>query len=103
MLNLTAEQIDTQADAIVAAGDQGFGEVQSTIYTMLGGGMLAHSAITQPGHFYIDSRVGRLGYPKRAILQAVSILERAAAKRGVVGANRAIPDYRAFRLNLGVF
>jgi len=56
--------------------------LQVEIYVMCGGGMLGHFGATQPADFYIDSRVGRLPYPKRVIYQAVEMLKALAIKLG---------------------
>lgn len=44
------------------------------VHTMIGGGMLANFAVTQPKEFYIDARVGKLPYKNRSICQAVAVL-----------------------------
>jgi len=50
---------------------------------MCGGGFLGHFAAEQPSVFYIDSRVGRLPYSRRAIEQAVAVLVELAKKAGL--------------------
>lgn len=47
---------------------------QMFVYTMCGGGFLGGTAAEQPDQFHIDSRVGRLPYNKKEILQAVKVL-----------------------------
>jgi hypothetical protein len=49
-------------------------EARAVVYAMIGGGFLGRTAICWPQEFYIDSRVDRLPYSRRAILQAVKIL-----------------------------
>lgn len=51
-----------------------FLQLQTAVYVMCGGGHLGSFAASQPQDFYIDSRVGKLPYSKRAILQAVAVL-----------------------------
>ena len=48
--------------------------LQVAVYVMIGGRMLGQFAAEQPEDFYIDSRVGKLKYNKRSILQAVQVL-----------------------------
>ena len=58
-------------------------QLRVLIYTMVGGSLLGDSAITQPADFYIDSRVGKLPYPKRQIMAAVALLHAMAVKLGL--------------------
>lgn len=48
--------------------------IQIMLYVMCGGGMLGKFAITNPANFYIDTRVGKLPYKKKDIIQTVHIL-----------------------------
>ena len=73
-------------------------QTEVAIFTMIGGGFLGASAVNQPAEFYIDSRVGRLPYSKRAILQAVEILAQARRFAG-----RGEEAHSINLLNLGVF
>ena len=57
--------------------------LQTAVYVMCGGGMLGTFAAEQPGNFYIDTRVGRLPYPKKAIYQVVKTLCTHAIKFGL--------------------
>lgn len=58
-------------------------DLQISIYTMCGGGFLGKSAASQPKDFYIDLRVGKLPYSKKAILQAVKVLSIYAEELGL--------------------
>lgn len=99
VLKLSDEAIEKQAE-IIAKTDCGLAMLQTSIYAMIGGGMLASFAIRQPADFYIDDRVGGLAYPKKAIMQAVRILEHTAKQ---LGHNpHEVPDM-TMHLNLGVF
>lgn len=60
--------------------------------------ILAHSAVEQPADFYIDTRVGKLRYPKRAILKAVAILARVAKNAGLDPHHLKAPRALNFRL-----
>lgn len=51
---------------------------QIILHTMLGGGMLGRDAMTNPATFYIDKRVGRLPYTRKAIQAQVTKLARLA-------------------------
>lgn len=57
--------------------------LQTAVYVMCGGGFLGRMAAEQPFDFYIDDRVSRLPYSKRAILQAVSVLAALATGLGI--------------------
>ena len=48
--------------------------LQVAVYVMCGGGQLGLIAAERPADFYIDQRVGRLPYGKKAIEQAVDCL-----------------------------
>jgi hypothetical protein len=65
-------------------------QLQHTIKVMLGGGFLASAGANQPADFYIDSRVGRLRYPKRNIIGTVRMLAELAKRAGINP--HAIPD-----------
>ena len=62
---------------------ESIGALQVTIYTMCGGGFLGRFAAEQPASFYIDDRVGKLPYPKKAIYQAVAVLKKLAMATGM--------------------
>lgn len=66
---------------------------QMFVFTMCGGGLLGRSAAEQPDEFYIDSRVGRLPYPKKEILQAVKVL---AILAKVMGLHKKLPQLPFF-------
>lgn len=51
---------------------------QIAVYVMVGGGMLGSSAALRPASFYIDTRVSRLPYSKRKIMDAVHSLAQLA-------------------------
>jgi hypothetical protein len=51
-----------------------FYQLQTAVYVMCGGGHLGSFAAGQPHNFYIDSRMGKLPYSKRAIMQTVAVL-----------------------------
>ena len=55
---------------------------QVVVYTMCHGGLLGKMAAEQPADFYIDTRVGKLPYPKREIEQAVETLSVLAENAG---------------------
>ena len=55
---------------------------QVAVYVMCGGGLLGKMASEQPADFYIDGRVGRLPYNRKAITQAVEVLRVHAEKEG---------------------
>jgi len=74
--------------------------LQVAVYTMIGGGLLGRMAAEQPADFYIDSRVGKLPYPKRDILQAVAVLAIIAEANGLDPHN--LPKLPPFH-NLGIF
>jgi hypothetical protein len=57
--------------------------MQVAVYVMIGGGMLGNFAATQPAQFYIDTRCGRLRYPKRTIYRAVRDLVLIAKAAGL--------------------
>ena len=57
--------------------------LQTAVFVMCGGGMLGRMAAEQPADFYIDSRVGRLPYPKKSIIQAVNVLSVIASAMGL--------------------
>lgn len=59
------------------------GAVQLAVYVMAGGGMLGRFAAEQPADFYIDDRVSKRPYPKRAIYRAVAVLTRMAQVAGL--------------------
>ena len=50
------------------------GPLQVVVYTMCGGGYLGRLAAEQPADFYIDGRVGKLPYGRKAILRSVAAL-----------------------------
>lgn len=58
------------------------GALQVAVYVMCGGGMLGRFAAEQPAEFYIDMRVGKLPYPKKDILQAVTFLDAISTSAG---------------------
>ena len=64
--------------------------LQVAVYTMCGGGLLGRSAAEQPADFYIDSRVGKLPYSKKEIVQAAGVLALLAAKVGYNSHNMPI-------------
>lgn len=59
------------------------GALQVGVYVMAGGGLLGRSAAQQPSEFYIDDRVGRLPYARKAIMQAVDVLAIIGQKAGL--------------------
>ena len=67
----------------VALDPEAMRAAETAIFRMCGGGLLGASAVDQPSSFYIDSRVGRLPYGRRAIEQAVGILARAREIAGI--------------------
>jgi len=73
---------------------------QAAVYTMCGGGFLGTFAAEQPESFYIDDRVGRLPYGKKAIYQAVDTLITIAKKSGLDP--KRLPQMPRFH-NCGVF
>ena len=95
-MKLTQEQKEHQARSI-ATNPELMRDTEVAVYTMIGGGLLGAFAVDQPADFYIDSRVGRFPYPKKAILQAVEILALAHQVAGVEGRTAV------HLLNLGVF
>lgn len=64
------------------AKDINLRDLQNVIYTMLGESWLGSFAVEQPADFYIDSRVGKLPYPKKVIERAVEILAFVAKAQG---------------------
>ena len=74
--------------------------LQAAVYVMCNGGMLGASASEQPGQFYVDDRVGRLPYSRRAIYQAVAVLKLYAEALGLDANN--LPKRPAFH-NCGVW
>ena len=56
---------------------------QTAVFVMCGGGYLGEFAAEQPGSFYIDDRVSRLPYGKKAIYQAVETLCTIATANGL--------------------
>ena len=74
--------------------------LQTVVFVMCGGGMLGRMAAEQPFDFYIDSRCGKLPYPKTAIMNAVSVLAEIAALNGLDPHN--LPHQPDFP-NCGVF
>ena len=73
---------------------------QVAVYVMCGGGFLGRFAAHQPADFYIDSRVARLPYGRRAIEQAVAVLAELAKKAGLNP--HALPEVASFH-NCGIF
>ena len=83
MRKLSKEAIEGQAK-FIAENPQRMATLEGVIHTMIGGGYLASYAMSRPKDFeYIDSRMGRLPYPKAAICQAVSILALARQYAGI--------------------
>ena len=98
MRKLSQEARETQAKW-VAEDSERMRTLEGAVYTMIGGGWIGGSAISQPSSFYIDDRVGRRPYPKRAIYQAVEIL---ALARKFAGIKEPYdPDVKL--PNLGIF
>lgn len=73
---------------------------QAAVCVMCGGGFLGRFAAEQPADFYIDGRVGRLPYPKKAIEQAVETLATVAEEAGLDAHH--LPKMPSFH-NCGVF
>ena len=74
--------------------------MQTAVFVMCGGGYLGNFAATQPAKFYIDDRVSRLPYGKKAIYQAVETLCTVATANGL-DPNR-LPERPQFH-NCGIF
>lgn len=53
---------------------------QIILHTMLGGGMLGRDAMTNPAMFYIDARVSRRPYTKKAIYAQAAKLAKLAVE-----------------------
>jgi len=70
-----------QDKPLTELGDE-LAALQVAVYVMCGGGMLGAMAAEQPADFYIDSRCGRLPYPRREIMQAVECLATLAKAAG---------------------
>lgn len=64
----------TDADVLKQLDTNNVTQQQIKVFCMCGGGFLGHSAATQPHEFYIDTRCGRLPYPKREIMKEVAKL-----------------------------
>jgi hypothetical protein len=74
--------------------------MQTAVYVMCGGGFLGKFAAEQPGQFYIDSRVGKLPFPKKEIIQAVKTLATLATAHGLNA--KHLPEMPRFH-NMGIF
>lgn len=74
--------------------------MQIAIYVMCGGGHIGRLAAEQPNQFYIDDRVGKLPYPRRAIYQAVATLITIAKINGLNPSK--LPKSPCFH-NMGIF
>lgn len=78
---------------------EGIATMQGAIFAMCGGGLLGRSAVEQPADFYIDDRVGKLPYPKKAIVQAVKTLVTVATLNGLNPHNMKMAEFH----NCGIF
>ena len=74
-------------------------DLQIVVYVMVGGGLLGHSAATQPSGFYVDSRCKRRPYKLRDIKQSVQVL---AVYAEVLNLKQPL-HYRSGFHNCGVF
>jgi hypothetical protein len=74
--------------------------MQTAVFVMCGGGFLGKFAAEQPEQFYIDTRVGKLPFPKKEILQAVKTLVTIATANGLNA--RKMPEMPRFH-NMGIF
>lgn len=52
-----------------------FNNTRMFVYVMCGGGLIGNFAVTDPWSFYIDDRVGRLPYSRKAIYQSVEVIK----------------------------
>ena len=82
------------------ANEESVKTLQIAVYVMCGGGFLGKSASEQPADFYIDSRVGKLPYGKREIIQAVETLTTLSKAAGFDPHN--LPPMPSFH-NCGIF
>lgn len=74
--------------------------MQTAVFVMCGGGFLGKFAAEQPEKFYIDDRVAKLPYSKRAIYQAVETLKTIAKTNGLD--TNKMPEMPRFH-NMGIF
>jgi hypothetical protein len=74
--------------------------LQVAVFVAAGGGMLGRFLAEQPGHGYIDTRVGKLPYPKRDIMKMVNCLKIMAEVQGLN--SNLLPSVPLFH-NCGVF
>lgn len=100
-MSMTKLDMEGVAESIPFYADlRDLGTLQTVVRIMCGGGPLGWMAATQPSEFYIDSRVGRLPYPRKAILQAVMVLQLTATAKGLDP--KRLPDPPDFH-NCGIF
>jgi len=96
------DAIPTDSDLMPWARAEDIARMQTTVYTMCGGGLLGRLAAEQPADFYIDDRCGRLPFSRRTIENAVAILARCATLAGLnPHALTGVTTYRTH--NLGAF
>ena len=81
-------------------GPETIKSMQTAIFIMCGGGHLGKFAAEQPAKFYIDDRVSRLPYPKKAIYQAVETLATIARANNLDPEH--LPEMPRFH-NMGIF
>ena len=70
----TGNVVDIKADVSLFK-EEDITTIQIILYAMIGGGFLGSFAMRQPADFYIDSRVGKLPYGRKDILQVANVLE----------------------------
>ena len=76
-------EIDAVKEQTGFSGMEHIQRLQVAVYVMCGGGFLGKMAAEQPADFYIDDRVSRLPYGRKAITQAVEVLRVHAEKEGL--------------------
>lgn len=101
-MKLTDEGIKAHLDGFERKGDNAVMVAMTTVNTMIGGGLLGNFAVNQPNVFYIDSRVGKLPYPKRDIKQAVVILA-AHRRRNPSEYEMQVTLWHTLSFNMGYF
>jgi hypothetical protein len=81
-------------------GAESIPSMQVAVYVMCGGGFLGRFAAEQPMDFYIDDRVGHLGYSREEIYQAVETLKTIVIANGMDP--HRLPAVPSFH-NMGIF
>lgn len=68
------DELNVDTDCHIRWTEADLQSAQVAVYVMIGGGMLGAFAMRQPASFYIDTRVGKLPYSRKDIMQVIECI-----------------------------